>query len=154
MTSIDERQLFIKDYLGWKMTLDRRFDGRWPLIEDNLWWKTTFNGRLPLMKDTFDWWGPQIIENLWEDVLQRMTTFHKNDFQWEMNFDGEQPLIKDYHHPNKNSNRSPHQNVSTCNIMKDRALSYWNRIRHWILIVFTYFHKEKICHKSPWIYPQ
>ena len=30
-------------------------DGRWPLMKDDLWWKTPFDGRRPLMEDDV-WW--------------------------------------------------------------------------------------------------
>ena len=33
----------MEDDLHWKTT----FDGRQPLMKDNLWWKTTFDGRQP-----------------------------------------------------------------------------------------------------------
>ena len=38
-----------------KMTQKRKttFDGRWPLMEDNLWRKTTFDRRRPLTEDDF-----------------------------------------------------------------------------------------------------
>ena len=54
----------------WKTT----FDGRQPLMEDNLWWKMTFDERRPLMEDEL-WWkttfdGRQPIYNsLMEDTL-------------------------------------------------------------------------------------
>ena len=53
----------MKDNLWWKTT----FDGRRYLIEDDLWWKTTFDGRQTLMEDHF-WWkttfdGRQITIN-------------------------------------------------------------------------------------------
>ena len=63
----------MEDYLWWETT----FDGRWPLMEDNirwktalnerqpsiendLWWKTTFDGRRPSMEDNLRWKTPFI----------------------------------------------------------------------------------------------
>jgi len=37
----DERHPLMEDDIWWKTT----FDDRRPLKEDNLWWKTTFAGR-------------------------------------------------------------------------------------------------------------
>ena len=52
----------MEDNLWYKTTFDGRqpwwkatFDGRQPLIENNLWWKTTFDGRWPMMEDNL-WW--------------------------------------------------------------------------------------------------
>ena len=41
----------MEDDLQWKTT----FDGRQPLMEDDLQWKTTFNGRQPSMEDELRW---------------------------------------------------------------------------------------------------
>ena len=60
---------------------------KWPLMEDNLWWKTTFNRKQPLAEDnlwrkmTFDERRPfaeTTFEKRWtmvEDNLWRKTTF-------------------------------------------------------------------------------
>ena len=50
-TTFDGRKPLMEDELWWKMTLD----GRSPWMEDNLGWKTTLDGRLPLMKDGLGW---------------------------------------------------------------------------------------------------
>ena len=50
----------MEDNLWWKTT----FDGRQPLTEDNLLWKMTFDQRQPLMEETFD-----EIRILFEDNL-------------------------------------------------------------------------------------
>ena len=69
----------MEDNLWWKMT----YDWRRLMVEDDLWWKTTFNRRRPLKEDdlrrktTFDGRGP-----LAEDGLWKKTTF-----------DGRRPLI-------------------------------------------------------------
>ena len=41
----------MEDNLRWKTT----FDGRRPLMEDGLQWKTTFDGRRPSMEDDLRW---------------------------------------------------------------------------------------------------
>ena len=61
----------MEDDLWWKTTFDRRqplmeedFDGRHPLMEDNVLWKTIFHGRQPLMAEEFQW------KHLMENYLQ------------------------------------------------------------------------------------
>ena len=55
------------------------------MMEDNLWWKMTFDGGQPLMEDdlqwkiTFDRGRPLIDDDLW----------------WKTSFDGRQPLMED-----------------------------------------------------------
>ena len=73
--SFDGRRPLREDDLWWKTT----FVGRWTLVEDDFWWKTTFDGRRPLMKKTFDWRRPLMKDDLW----------------WETTFDGRQPLMED-----------------------------------------------------------
>ena len=71
----------MEDNLWWKTT----FDGRQPLMEDDLWWKTTFDWRRPLMKDdrwlktTFDGGQPFMEDDPW----------------WNMTFNGRRPLMED-----------------------------------------------------------
>ena len=45
------RRPSVEDDLWWKMT----FDGKRPLVEDNLRWKMTFGGRRPSVKDNLRW---------------------------------------------------------------------------------------------------
>ena len=45
------RRPLVEDDLWWKTT----YVGRRPLVEDDLWWKTTFGGRHPLVEDDL-WW--------------------------------------------------------------------------------------------------
>ena len=58
----------MEDNLWWKATFDGRqpllednlsrktaFYGRWTLMEEDLWWKTIFDERQPLMEDNL-WW--------------------------------------------------------------------------------------------------
>ena len=62
----------MEDDLWWKTTFDGRrplteeaFYGRWPLMEDNLWWMLTFDGRQPFMEDDL-WWKTNFEEEeLW-----------------------------------------------------------------------------------------
>ena len=63
----------MEDNLRWKTS----FDGRRPSMEDDLWWKTTFDGRWPLMEDnlwlktTFDWRHPLMENDLrWKTTMR------------------------------------------------------------------------------------
>ena len=56
---------------------NRTFEGRRPLTEDDLWWKTTFDKRRPLMKD---------------NLGQKMTS-DKDDLRQKTSFNVRQPLI-------------------------------------------------------------
>ena len=78
------------------------FDGRWPLMEDDLWWKTTFYGRWPLSKD--DLWGKMTFDGrqpLTEDDLWGKTTFDgrrpltEDDLWQKTTFDRRRPLTED-----------------------------------------------------------
>ena len=78
------------------------FDGRQPLLEDDLWWETTYDGRRPLMEDdlcwktTFDGRRPSV-----EDDLQWKTTFTgrrpsmEDTLQWKTTFAGRQPSMEE-----------------------------------------------------------
>ena len=60
----------MEDNLWWRTT----FDGRRPLTEDDLWRKTTFDGRWPLMED--DLWRKTSFDgrrSMTEDYLWRKT---------------------------------------------------------------------------------
>ena len=48
---VDGRQPLVEDDLWWKTI----FGGRQPSVDDNLWWKTTFVGRQPWMEDNLSW---------------------------------------------------------------------------------------------------
>ena len=75
--------IIMEDDLWWKKT----FDGRRPLMENNLWWKTTFDGRWPLMEDIFLW--ETSFDGTWplmEDYL---------DLWWMTTFDGRQSFMED-----------------------------------------------------------
>ena len=75
------------------------------MIEDDLWWKTTFNGRHTSMveylswKTTFDGRQPSLEENLWWKMIfdwrQARQTLMKDYFQWKTTFDGRRPLTED-----------------------------------------------------------
>ena len=66
----------------WKTT----FDGRHPLMEDVLWWKTNFDGKLPLMEDDLWWWltallGPYFCINFAPfENWGRFASFQLNNF--------------------------------------------------------------------------
>ena len=66
------RRPLMEEDLQWKTT----FDGRRPSMEDDLQWKITFDGRRPLIED--DHWRKTTFEGRWpltEDDLWRKTTF-------------------------------------------------------------------------------
>ena len=73
---VGERRPLIEDDILWKTT----FDGRQPSVEDNLRWKTTFGGRQPSVKDNL-WWK-MTFGGMAED-----------DLRWENTFSGRQPSL-------------------------------------------------------------
>ena len=62
---------------------------RRPLMKDNLWWKTTFDGIQPLMEDNLWWNTPLMEDNLWWN-----TPLMEDNLWWKTTFDGRQPLPK------------------------------------------------------------
>ena len=76
--------------LGWKMT----FDGKRPLMGDDLWLKTTFDGRYLWWKTTFD--GTQLLirQHFMDNKLGWKATFYKrwplieDNILWKTTFDG------------------------------------------------------------------
>ena len=60
---------FMEEELWWKMS----FDGRQPLMEENLWWKTNFDGRQPLIEYDIDGrWSllkDNLCWNLWGKII-------------------------------------------------------------------------------------
>ena len=87
----------MEDDLRWKTT----FDGRRPSMEDNLWWKTNFDGRRPSMKDdlrwktTFDGRRPLMEDDQWwKTTFDGGRPLLEDDPQW-MTFEGRQPLMED-----------------------------------------------------------
>ena len=92
------RRPLVEDDL-WRKT---SFDGRQPSKEDDFWRKMTFDGRLhlteadPWRKTTFDRRQPLMEADLW-----RKTTFDgrwplmEDDLWWKTTFDGQPPLTED-----------------------------------------------------------
>ena len=86
------RQPLIEDDLWWKSTLD----WRQPFMEGDHWWKTTFEGRQPFMEDDFcsktifDWRRSLIEEDCW----WKKTVDGRKDW-WKMTFERRQPLKND-----------------------------------------------------------
>ena len=72
--------------------------GRQPLMEDNLWWKTTFDGRWPLMEDD-PWWKQPLMED---------------NLRWVTSFDGTQTLFW----------RQP--------LLEDNSLGIWSQKQWWV----------------------
>ena len=66
------------------------FNGRWPLTEDNLWWKTTFDGRRSLTED--DLWQKT---TWWKTTFDRRRPLMEDDLWWKTTFDGRRPLTED-----------------------------------------------------------
>ena len=66
------------------MTQKRKktFNGRWPLMKDDLWLKTTFDWRGPLMKD--DLW--------WKTTFEGRRPSIEDDLWWKTIFDGRWPM--------------------------------------------------------------
>ena len=92
-TNFDGRHPLMEDDLWWKMTFDRRR----PLMEDDLWRKTTFDGRRPLMEDdlwrktTFDRRRPLMEEDLWQKrTFDGRRPSMEYDLWWKTTFDGKQ----------------------------------------------------------------
>ena len=63
----------------YKMNQGVMVGGRQPSEEDNLWWKTTFGGRRPLVEDTFGGRWPSVEDNLW----------------WKTTHGGKRPSVED-----------------------------------------------------------
>ena len=89
-TTFNGRRPLTEDDLWKKTTFDGRRPGRRHLMEDDIWRKTTFDRRRPLTEDdlwrktTFDGRRPLMEDNLWWK-----TTF---DGRWP---DGRWPLMED-----------------------------------------------------------
>ena len=76
-----ERQPLMEDDLWWKMT----FEGRWPLMVDNFCWKTTSDDRQLLMED--DFWWKTTFDGRWP--------LTEDDLWWKTTFDGRRPLTEE-----------------------------------------------------------
>ena len=82
----------MEDNLRWKTT----FNGRQTSMEDNLEWKMTLHGRQPSMEDNL-WWQ-STFDGRWpwmEDNLRLKTNFKgrwcpmmEDDLEWKTTFDG------------------------------------------------------------------
>ena len=80
----------MEDDLWWKMTLTEddiswktTFDGRQPLMKDHLWWRKTISGRQPLTKDNL-WW---------KTTFDGRGPLSEDDRWWKTTFDGRRPSI-------------------------------------------------------------
>ena len=78
---VSGRWPLVEDDFSWKTTFSGKatFGGRQPSMEDDLLWKTTFGGRQPLM----------------EDNLLRKTTFGERQPWWKTTFSGRQPSVEE-----------------------------------------------------------
>ena len=72
------------------------------LMEDDLQWKMTFNGKRPFMGDDCLWkmafYGrPSFIEDriLWETTFDGRRHLTEDGLWWKTTFDGEQPLVEE-----------------------------------------------------------
>ena len=88
----------MEDDLQWKTT----FNGRQPSMEDDLRWKMTFSGRRPSMEDNLRWkttFGGR--QSSVEDNLRLKRTFSgrktllEDNLRWKMTFSGRRPLMGD-----------------------------------------------------------
>ena len=75
-TTFDGRGPLMEDDLRLKTT----FDGRWTLMEDDLQWKTTFDGRRPSLKD--DLWCVLVLFSLPELLTIRSCFLFPHYYQW------------------------------------------------------------------------
>ena len=67
-----------------------------PLIEDDLWWKTVYEGRQPLMEDYLYGRRPLIEDNLWwKTTFNGRQPLMEDDLWWKTTFDERQPLMED-----------------------------------------------------------
>ena len=72
------------------------FDSRWVLLENNLWWKTTFAGRRPSIED--DLWWETTFDGRWKRLLcstlyyALWTIFHKNLFTLYLRYPSKQEI--------------------------------------------------------------
>ena len=88
-----------EDDLWWKTVLD----GEWPMTENDLWRKKTFDRRRPLIEDDL-WWKTTLDRrpSLTEDYLSRKMTFHgrrplTEDNLWrKKTFDRRRSLMENY----------------------------------------------------------
>ena len=82
----------MEDDLWKKITID----GGWPSMEDALWWKTTFERRQPLMEDNL-WWKTALYgkKPLMEGNFRWNPPLNEGDIWWKTPFDGRQPSKKD-----------------------------------------------------------
>ena len=67
-----EGNLQWKYNLRWKTAFGK---GRWPSVEDGLWWKTTYSGRQPSVEDGLRWKTTFVERRPSEDNLRLRTTF-------------------------------------------------------------------------------
>ena len=80
----------MEDYLWWKTTFDKSL----PLIKDNLWWKTT-NNRRGQLKTPFDGRWPLVKDDLWwKTTLDGRRPLMEDHLRWKTTFDGRRPSIK------------------------------------------------------------
>ena len=64
------------------------FDGSWPLVEDNLWWKTPFDCRQPLIEDNLR--RMTTLNGRWpsmEDIFDGRWTFLYANLKWNLAFE-------------------------------------------------------------------
>ena len=91
MTS-NGRLPLMEDNLWWKMT----FDWRWPLIEDYLWRKIIFYGRQAFIEDEL-WWKTSVTEDkIWLKIIFDEIWPLIKEYLWlKTNFLERQPMVED-----------------------------------------------------------
>ena len=60
------------------------YNGRWPLAEDDFWWKTTFDEWRPLMNDDLWWKTPLMEDNLFWKTKFNETNVNRRRFAIEL----------------------------------------------------------------------
>ena len=81
----------MEDHLWWKTT----YDGRRHMMEDDLWCKTTYDGRRPMMevnlwwKTTYDGRRPKMEDDLWlKTTYDERWPMMEENLWWKTTFDG------------------------------------------------------------------
>ena len=75
---------------------------RHPSMEDDLWWKTTFDGRRPSMEDNLRWkmtfdgrWSSMEDDLWWKTTFDGIRPLMEDDLWWKTTFDGRRPFMED-----------------------------------------------------------
>ena len=129
----------MEDDFWWKYT----FDGRLLLMEEDFWWKTTFNGRRLLREDDY-WWktnfdGRQLLRgnNFWcKTTFNGRQSSMVDDFQCKSTFGGKNGASEGF----LNWSLTLKTKSIECDIKRDSLTLDWSHSTHFI----TYWAKHEI----------